>query len=57
MEYNADAARPLCIEAALSALRDKLPEDVRSEVDQVIAALDNRDGDLEALISDYTNRV
>ena len=56
MEYDADAATPLCIEAALTALRDKLPEDIRPEVDQVIDDLDTRHGELDVLINDFMNR-
>ena len=56
MEYDADRARPLCIEAALTSLRDKLPEDIRPEVDQVIDDLDTRPGDLDALMEDFVNR-
>ena len=56
MAHDPDAAEPLCIEAALTALRDKLPEDIRPESDQVIDALDTRPGDLDALIDDFVNR-
>lgn len=51
MEYDADAATPLCIEDALTALRNKLPEDIRPEVEQLLNDLDTRDGDLEELIN------
>ena len=56
MAYDADRARPLCIESYLTDLRDKLPEDIRPEVDQVIDDLDTRPGDLDELMVDYVNR-
>ena len=50
MNYSQPSATACCIEAAVMQLREKLPEDMQPEIDQLINDLDTRDGDLEELI-------